>query len=201
MDGTIKYLKAAELKSLFSAIRKDCSRHRSRNLALFSVAEYCALRVSEVSLLREDDYCRETHEIYCHRLKGSRNNMLRIIDPDIYSALDDYLTIKKKLYPQSPYMFVSQLGSPISRQSLDILMRSYCAETDITPDKHHFHVLKHTRAVELAEYGVDIKDVQFWLGHMNVQNTLVYMQFTTKQQELLYWKLKKQITGRSGGSI
>lgn len=200
MDETIKYLKAAELKSLFSAIQKDCSRHRSRNLALFSIAEYCALRVSEVSLLREDDYCRETHEIYCRRLKGSRNNMLRIIDPNIYSALEDYLEIKKSLYPQSPYMFVSQLGSPVSRQTMDILMRSYCADTDIPPDKHHFHVLKHTRAVELAEYGVDIKDVQFWLGHMNVQNTLIYMQFTTKQQDILYWKLKKQISKRSGGN-
>ena len=193
MDETIKFLRPSELKSLISVIKKDTSRHGIRNLALFSIAEYCALRVSEVQLLKVDDYCHETHEIYCHRLKGSRNNMLRIVDPEVYRPLEKYLDIKNQLYPQSPYMFVSQYGHPISRQSVDRLMRNYCADTSISQDKHHFHVLKHTRAVELADYGVDIKDVQFWLGHKNIQNTLVYMQFTTKQQEQLYWKLNKMI--------
>lgn len=196
MDETIKYLTSSELTVLFQQIREDESKHCKRNLALFHLAEYCALRVSEMSLLMENDYCPDTREIYCRRLKNSRNNMLRIIDPAVYTSLEKYLEIKNILYPESPYLFVSQIGAPLSRQMLDHLMKKYCSGTKIPLDKHHFHVLKHSRAVELADYGVDIKDIQFWLGHKNVQNTLVYMQFTTQQQNILYWKLEKKLNFR-----
>ena len=32
-------------------------------------------------------------------------------------------------------------------------------------EKRHIHVLKHTRAIDLAELDLDLDDVQFWLGH------------------------------------
>ena len=58
-------------------------------------------------------------------------------------------------------------------------------------EKYHFHTLKHTTAVHLAESEIDIKELQYYLGHKSVTNTLIYFQFTTKQQETMYAKLQK----------
>lgn len=185
-NETIKYLTVRETEILFCEIKKDTSRHALRNYTIFRLALYCALRVGEIALLQECDLDSEKWEIYCRREKSSHNNKLRIYDEDLRTLLKEYLQIKSLLYPPSPFLFPSQKGTPISRQMLDNLMKKYCKNTDIPEEKHHFHVLKHTRAVDLADLSLDIKSVQWWLGHRNIQNTLVYMQFTTTQQEALY---------------
>lgn len=89
-------------------------------------------------------------------------------------------------------MFISQKGLPISRKTLDKLMKKYCEMAKIKDkDKWHFHTLKHTRAVNLAESGLDLKEIQYWLGHKEISNTQIYFQFTSSQYETLYKKLKK----------
>lgn len=188
---TIKYLRANEVCELFDVIGLDDSKHAVRNKAIFALAKYCALRVSEITYMEYSAYDPIRQQIYCQREKGSNNNTIRIIDPDVINALQQYLRIRSHIYPDSKYLFPSQKGSPISRKQLDFIMKKYCSTTSITEDKRHFHVLKHTRAVELGNSGADIKDIQWWLGPKNIDNTMIYMQYTTNQQEALYQKLKE----------
>ena len=68
-------------------------------------------------------------------------------------------------------------------------MKYYGKNAGLPEEKSHFHVLKHTRAVELADLGLDTKEVQFWIGHKNIANTEIYLQFTTTQQNTLYRKI------------
>lgn len=191
-EREIKYLKNDELKQLFLALESDRTRHAVRNKAIFHLAYYCALRVSEITNMGFSAYDPLNQQIYCRREKGSNNNTLRIIDKQVLYALNNYLKLRESLYPESCYLFPSQMGSPISRQQLDTLMKKYCKYTAIPSDKHHFHVLKHTRAVTLGDAGLDIKDIQWWLGHKNIENTMIYLQYTTHQQEILYQKLAVQ---------
>lgn len=191
-EREIKYLKNDELKQLFLALESDRTRHAVRNKAIFYLAYYCALRVSEITNMGFSAYDPLNQQIYCRREKGSNNNTLRIIDKQVLYALNNYLKLRESLYPESCYLFPSQMGSPISRQQLDTLMKKYCKYTAIPSDKHHFHVLKHTRAVTLGDAGLDIKDIQWWLGHKNIENTMIYLQYTTHQQEILYQKLAVQ---------
>lgn len=65
-------------------------------------------------------------------------------------------------------------------------MRQYSTIACLPADKHHFHVLKHTRAIELGDLGTAIEDIQWWLGHQSINNTLIYAQFTTTKQQVLY---------------
>lgn len=183
----IKYFTNKELKAFFKAIEKDNSKYRVRNECIFKLAYYCALRVSEVALIQVDDFNNSRNEIYCRRLKGSLNNTIRIVDPDILRSVKRYLrTINHDT------MFISQKGLPISRKTLDKLMKKYCEIAKIKDkDKWHFHTLKHTRAVDLAEIGLDLKEIQYWLGHKEISNTQIYFQFTSSQYETLYKKLKK----------
>lgn len=186
---SIKYLLENEKTAFFHAITEDNCRLQKRNLAIFLLACYCGLRASEIGLIRLSDVNMERREIYIRRLKGSNNNTLRIIDADVYSALKTYLSYRKQMTIQSDILFLSQKGTPISRKRLDELIKKYCAAAGIPAEKAHMHVLKHTCAISLAEHGLDTKDVQFWIGHKSINNTEIYLQFTTSQQEALYQKL------------
>ncbi|WP_026882569.1 tyrosine-type recombinase/integrase [Clostridium akagii] len=187
-NNKIKYLTQNETTRLFNAIINYESCHSIRDLALFRVAYRCGLRASEIGMLNIDDYNTIRGDMYCKRLKGSNNNTIRL-DEKTKIALDTYLS-ESALGISQRYIFQSQKNNPISRQTLDYLMKKYCSLAKIEDrSKHHFHALKHTTAVHLAESDMDIKELQWWLGHKSVSNTEVYFQFTTKQQETMYAKL------------
>ncbi len=187
----IKYFTQEELKKIFRCIERTEKENRYwlRDLCIFRVAYRCGLRASEVGLIKKSDYNRQIGEIYCRRLKGSLNNTIRL-DRETIRFFNAYI----KEYNIGPLdtLFKSRENKPISRQMLDILIKKYCAAARIhNKSKWHFHSLKHSIAVHLAESGLDIKEVQYYIGHKNVNNTLIYFQFTTSQQEEMYKKLKK----------
>lgn len=185
----IKYLYTEEKERLYTTIENYCSKHAIRNKALFYLAEYCGLRASEVGLLCTDFFDPNKREIYCRRIKSGKNNTLRIIDDNVYNSLIEYLKIKDLIYPSSQYLFPSNRGTPISRQMLDVLMKEFCSKAKIHQEKAHFHALRHTRAIELADRGLEIREIQYWLGHIDIKNTEIYLQFTSRQYENLYRKL------------
>lgn len=190
-DNKIKYLTQQEATKLFNAIENYESSHSKRDLALFRVAYRCGLRASEIALIKLEDYNSSKGELYCKRLKGSNNNTIRL-DSKTRECLDMYIK-ENNICCNSQVLFTSQKGRPISRQTLDYLMNKYCSLADIVDKKkHHFHALKHTTAVHLAESDMDIKELQWWLGHKAVTNTEIYFQFTTKQQEKMYAKLEEK---------
>ena len=189
-ENRIKYLTQQEATRLFNAIEYSEGIHTIRDLAIFRVAYRCGLRASEISLLKLEDYNMIKGELYCKRLKGSSNNTIRL-DTKTKQILDKYIT-ENNIISEGNIIFKSQKDNPISRQTLDYLMKKYCSLAMIDDrKKHHFHALKHTTAVHLAESDMDIKELQWWLGHKAVTNTEIYFQFTTKQQEKMYEKLDR----------
>lgn len=187
----VKFFTQIELMKLFKAIEKGDGKHKTRDLAMFRVAYRCALRASEIGMILIEDYNKNKGEIYCRRLKGSLNNTIRLDDVTT-KILNKYIRECDKK-EGSRALFLSQEDTPISRKTLDVIMKKYCIEAKIgDTSKHHFHAIKHTAAVHLAESGLDIKDVQWWLGHKNINNTLIYFQYTTSQQNEMYNKLERK---------
>lgn len=190
-DTKIKYFTQQETKELFDAIKKYDKIHSDRDLAIFRVAYRCGLRASEIALIKRGDYNISKGELYCKRLKGSNNNTIRL-DEKTKNILDRYIC-ENNITSNSEVMFKSQKDSPISRQTLDYLIKKYCNLAGISDkSKYHFHTIKHTTAVHLAESDMDIKELQWWLGHRSVSNTEIYFQFTTRQQEIMYTKLAEK---------
>lgn len=185
----LKYLSQEEKQLLFQEIYKEPNIHRKRNIAIFELALYCGLRASEITQMRLDDYDRSSHVIHCRRLKNSNSNTLRIVDLHIIKALDDYLLERDQMSASCSALFISQKGTPISRQRLDAIMKHYCSNTNIHPSKWHMHVLRHTRAIELAELQFDVDDIKYWLGHKNVKNTFKYLEYTANLKRHLFDKL------------
>ena len=132
---------------------------------------------------------RDRKTLFCYRLKGSHANTIKIVDLHVVKALEDYLKERTERGIDSPYLFISQKGNPISRQRMDAMIKEYAKNTDIPVEKRHIHVLKHTRAIDLAELDLDLDDVQFWLGHKNIANTMKYLAYTTTLKRKLFMQL------------
>lgn len=161
---TIKLLSLDETKRLFSRIKDK------RDKAIFLTAYRHGLRSSEVGLLRVDDLDLKRLKIMLHRMKGSLSGE-HPLQPDEARALKAWLKEKGE---GSPVLFPSRRSLPISRQLLDVLMKRYGAEAGVPKEKRHFHVLKHSIATHLLDADADLRFLQDWLGHANIQNTVVY---------------------------
>ncbi|HIS62173.1 MAG TPA: tyrosine-type recombinase/integrase [Candidatus Scybalomonas excrementigallinarum] len=195
-DINIKYLNQKQLKKLFKEMREytlimELTNERSykvalRNEALFHLMYYCALRVSETTNILLTSINMDRKEIFCERNKNGLNNTLKIIDPYTLKVLKKHIRVNN---PEK-YLF-ENCGHPISRKTVDVWIKFYFNLAKIPSNLAHSHTLRHTRAINLAESGCDLKDLQYWLGHRDIKNTLIYFQFTSKQKNELYKKLKK----------
>lgn len=171
---TIRFLTLDETTRLFRAI----GGHR-RDRVLFLIAYRHGLRASEVGLLRVEDVDLKTLRIMVHRLKGSHSGT-HPLQADEAKAIKALLRERQAV---SPVLFASSRGDPIARRTLDWLMKKYGEAADLPPTKRHFHCLKHSIATHLLEAGADLRFVQDWLGHSNIQNTVVYTFLTARSRD------------------
>jgi type 1 fimbriae regulatory protein FimB len=171
--NTIHYLSQEKLKRPLKEIVTK------RDKALILLAYSYGLRASEVGLLRREDIDFDRLKIRITRLKGSISSEYSL-RPEVAKALKSYLRTRKD---NSPVLFPSRRGLPINRRTLDYLMKKYGEKAKIPKEKRHFHVLKHSIATHLLDAGVDIMFVKDWLGHKNIQNTIVYSQLTSRTRE------------------
>jgi len=162
---SIKFLTQAELTRLLSVIKNR------RDRAIFLIAYRHGLRASEVGRLQVSDVDFRGRTLMVHRLKGSRSGV-HPLQPDEVKALRSYLRARQETDLQ--VLFPSNRLDPISRRTLDWLMKRYGATAGLPKDKQHFHTLKHSIATHLLDAGADVRFVQDWLGHTNIQNTVIY---------------------------
>jgi len=170
---SIKYLTQDELKRLLGVIENK------RDKAIFLIAYRHGLRASEVGMVKLEDANTATGRIRIDRAKHSQGGEYPM-QPDEIKAVKAWTKERKD---SNIWLFTTQRGSPISRFTLDKLMKRYCKKAGIPPDKCHFHVLKHSIATHLLDAGADIRFVQDWIGHKNIQNTVVYAQISNRARE------------------
>lgn len=175
---TIKFLTLDETRRLFAGITDK------RDKAIFLLAYRHGLRASEIGLLRVSDLDLKRLRVMLHRLKGSLSGE-HPLQADEARSLKAWL---KSRDTDSPILFPSRRGLPISRQMLDVLMKRYADEAVIPKDKQHFHVLKHSIATHLLDAGAELRFVQDWLGHSNIQNTVIYTALVSTSREAKAWQ-------------
>jgi site-specific recombinase XerD len=172
-DRIIQVLTQEEVRRLFDVIT------HKRDRGLFRMTYRHGLRASEVGLVRRNDADLRTGRLTVHRLKGSLSGVYPI-QPDTHKLLKAYLRSRTDV---SPYLFVSNRQVPISRYALWHLMQNYGDAAGLPPEKRTFHILKHSIATHLLDAGAGLAFVRDWLGHANIQNTLVYARVTTVKRD------------------
>lgn len=166
------FLQEAELARLFKAIDDP------RDLAIFRIAYHAGLRVSEVGMLDMRDYDARTERVHVHRLKGSNSGSHRLCREEA-RALKRWLKIRGT----RPGAIFTTARGPISRQMLDVLMKEYGAIAELPKALRHFHALKHTCATHLFAKGFHVEQVQDWIGHADIRNTMIYSHITNARRD------------------
>jgi integrase len=176
----LKYFSLDEIRRFFAVLKGN------RDKAMFRVMYLKALRVSEVGMLRMEDYHERENRLFVRRLKGSKAGEFQV-----HRQEGQFLRAWLRERGRSPgAIFRSRNHRPISSRQIDRLVKAYGAAAGIPPEKCHAHAFKHSRGTHLLADTRDITLVQDQLGHRNIQNTMIYAEVSNAARDDLFEKQK-----------
>jgi site-specific recombinase XerD len=168
------YLTRDEVASLLRATRKS-PRHAARNQAMILIAYRHGLRASEVVSLRVSDLDLHTGTIYCRRAKGSRSS-LHPMKRDEVAALEKVLCDRK--LQTSEFVFQSERTEKMCRSAFWRIVAQAGDRAGLSVNAYA-HQLRHACGYYLANKGCDLRLIQDYLGHKQIQNTVRYTALMT----------------------
>ncbi|MGG2200592.1 MULTISPECIES: site-specific tyrosine recombinase XerD [Paenibacillus] len=157
-----------------------------RDKAMLEVLYATGIRVSELISLDVASVNPGLGFIRCVGTSKERIVPLGRIASDYVQAYID--SMRPKLLKPSKVeeaLFISHLGSRMTRQGFWKIMKRYAQEAgieqEITP-----HTLRHSFATHLLENGADLRSVQEMLGHADISSTQIYAQVTRGKMKEVY---------------
>jgi type 1 fimbriae regulatory protein FimB/type 1 fimbriae regulatory protein FimE len=162
-----EYLTPAEAK-LIRDTAKHLGRHGFRDWVLLMMLYRHGLRVGEVVGMKWDQVDMRTGKLHVNRLKNG--------DASVHYIEADEMRALRKLerqYPESPFLFVSERGGPISPRTVHTIVARAGVEAGMKFPVHP-HMFRHAKGYQLASKGVDTRAIQGYLGHKNIQHTVLY---------------------------
>jgi len=94
------------------------------------------------------------------------------LKPEI-KVIKAWLKERAKMQPETDSFFVSERRGPLSRKTAWVLIRAYGKKARL-PLPAHPHMLRHACGFALADQGADTRLIQDYLGHRNIQHTVMY---------------------------
>ena len=165
-----KHLVSAEVDKLIEATKG--SRNAARDRCLLLLMFRHGLRVSEACRLQLSQVDTESRILHVSRMKNGlcTTHPLRT---DELKAIRAWLSIRAKMQPETDDFFVSNRRGPLSRKTAWLAIKKY-GELAGLPLPAHPHMLRHACGFALADQGADTRLIQDYLGHRNIQHTVLY---------------------------
>lgn len=176
-EEEIKYLKDDEILKFLAGISNDFHQ------MIFSFLFETGARVSEALAVKIIDIDFKNNSVKLTTLKRRNKNIVRVL------TLSDSLINKILLYEKAKFLkntdfvFLKKSGNnSISVQAVNTAIKKYFSLIlgDAYASMAHPHTLRHSRAVQLLNSGVNIMQVKAILGHSNLMNTMVYLKYSNK---------------------
>jgi len=175
-----EYLTPDEVEKVLQVAGK-LGRHGPRDRTLLLLAYRHGLRVSELVTLRWDQVDFKAGLLHVARVKNGLPSTHPIRGPEIRALRE-----LKRDYPSSPYLFVSELGGPLTPATVRKLF-SRAGEKAKLPFPIHPHMLRHSTGYKLANDGHDTRAIQHYLGHRNITHTVRYTELSPERFKG-FWK-------------
>ncbi|MBX9571404.1 MAG: tyrosine-type recombinase/integrase [Candidatus Obscuribacterales bacterium] len=168
-----EYLTTTEVKQLRDAAKH--SRNGFRDYWLITMLYRHGLRVSEAIDLKWEQVDFRHARLHVSRLKNG-DDSVHFIEGDELRAMRRL----KRENPDSDFIFTSERGSPLSPRAVHAIVARAGDNAGITFPCHP-HMLRHSRGFKLASRGEDTRAIQAYLGHKNIQHTVLYTKLDPKR--------------------
>jgi type 1 fimbriae regulatory protein FimB/type 1 fimbriae regulatory protein FimE len=169
-----EYLTPDEVEKLLQAAGK-IGRHGARDRTLILLAYRHGLRVSELVALRWDQIDLKAGLVHVARLKNGLASTHPIRGPELRALRE-----LRRDYPESPYLFVTERGSPMTPATVRKLITRAGSLAKL-PFPIHPHMLRHSAGYKLANEGHDTRSIQQYLGHRNITHTVRYTELSPER--------------------
>jgi integrase len=163
---TREHLTPGEVETLIEAATGNRHGHRDATMVLLTYRH--GLRAAEVCDLRWDQIDFGGAVLHVRRVKNGT--------PSTHPVQGDELRALRRLKresPSSPFVFVSERGSPFTTAGFARMIERAAAGAGLEL-KAHPHMLRHACGYALANKGHDTRAIQGWLGHRSITSTAVY---------------------------
>jgi type 1 fimbriae regulatory protein FimE len=175
-----EYLLPQEVEALMEAARKS-GRHGHQDATLMLLAYRHGLRVSELVNLTWAQVDLVQGLLHVNRKKHGTPSTHPLRGPELRA-----LRRLQRDYPGVPQVFVSEQGGPLSTSSVRRILTRAGALAAL-PFPVHPHILRHACGFKLANDGHDTRAIQHYLGHRNIQHTVLYTEMAADRFEG-FWK-------------
>lgn len=175
----------ADVRRLLGAAG-DAAPRALRDQSMLELLYATGLRVSELVGLRTEALDLEAGHVRVLG-KGSRERVVPV-GSVARSALLAYLDRARPALlrgRQSPYVFVTAWGRPLTRQGFWKLLKRYVKALGL-PSRVGPHSLRHSFATHLLEGGADLRAVQAMLGHADIGTTQIYTHVVPERLRAVY---------------
>ena len=175
------YLTKDEVRALLRAAKQG-KRYGARNYAMILLAYRHGFRASELVELRVADVDFRAGTIYCRRRKGSKSSV-HPMKRDELEAIERVLR-NRDVDPRD-YLVRSERGEKLTRYAFWRIVSEAGKRAEL-PMKAYAHQLRHGCGYYLANKGCDLRLIQDYLGHKQIQNTVRYTALNAKRFEGLW---------------
>lgn len=174
---SIEFLELHDVQRLGKAAKRGRYPHRDYCLVLSMF--YHGLRVSEASNLQwsQIDFIASNMRVW--RSKSG--------EPTVQSIKGCELRALRELrrqWPDSPFVFTSERGAPLSRNSIHHIIEQAGKLIGLSV---YPHILRHSCGYYLANLGHDTRMIQGYLGHRSINSTVLYTALSPKRFESIQW--------------
>lgn len=174
------YLSLDESVTLLQSMDRT-HRDYYRDYCMLTLFLNCGLRISELTSIRRSMIREDMIRIIG---KGNKERTV-YLNRACLAAIDNLLntmSLEGVLPEYKDYIFLSNHKRPVSKRTVERLVKKHIARAGIIGDKYTPHKLRHTAATLMYKHGnVDLRALQMILGHENLSTTQIYTHVDNEQ--------------------
>lgn len=157
-----------------------------RDTAMLELMYSSGLRVSELISLKINDVNYEAGFLRVMG-KGSKERVVPMNERAKAKMLRYMLESRHKMLKkkQSPYIFLTNRGAPMTRQRFWQALKKLAGQAGINISPH---IIRHSFATHLLEGGADLRSVQKMLGHSDISTTQIYTKVSGERIRKVYYQ-------------
>ncbi len=170
------------------------------NFAFFSTVYSCGLRLQEALNMQVTDIDSNRMMLHIHLGKGAKDRYIPL-PKETLQLLRQYWKTHRNPRLIFPALGRGHNGGPtavvsMNRASVQGAIVRAVRKAGIQK-KISIHTLRHCYATHLLEQGINIRVIQRYMGHTNLETTMKYLHLTQKGQEDAYQIIDSFMTGFS----